>query len=74
MHSETEDKTKAEDAQASEERQYWLMKAEPETRIERGHDISFSIDDLADRSSPEPWDGKSLPVSSPAMVLTSHQG
>lgn len=35
------------------------MKAEPETRIERGHDISFSIDDLVDKSKPEPWDGKS---------------
>lgn len=26
--------------------------------MERGHDISFSIDDLADKASPEPWDGK----------------
>ncbi|RAL64720.1 hypothetical protein DID88_001751 [Monilinia fructigena] len=38
-------------------RQYWLMKAEPESRIERGHDIKFSIDDLAAKTEPEPWDG-----------------
>ncbi|KAI1264689.1 DUF55-domain-containing protein [Xylariaceae sp. FL1019] len=36
---------------------YWLMKAEPETRIERGVDVRFSIDDLASRTEPEPWDG-----------------
>ncbi|KAL8377217.1 hypothetical protein RB595_008070 [Gaeumannomyces hyphopodioides] len=40
-----------------EERRYWLMKAEPETRLENGHDVSFSIDDLASRTVPEPWDG-----------------
>ncbi|KAF3763167.1 DUF55-domain-containing protein, partial [Cryphonectria parasitica EP155] len=34
-----------------------LMKAEPETRYEKGKDISFSIDDLAARTEPEPWDG-----------------
>lgn len=38
-------------------RQYWLMKAEPETRYEKGRDISFSIDDLKGRTEPEPWDG-----------------
>lgn len=39
-------------------RQYWLMKAEPETRYENGVDVSFSIDDLAAKKEPEPWDGK----------------
>jgi hypothetical protein len=39
-------------------RQYWLLKAEPEARLEKGHDISFSIDDLAAKKEPEPWDGK----------------
>ncbi|KAG9236030.1 PUA-like domain-containing protein [Amylocarpus encephaloides] len=39
------------------ERQYWLMKAEPESRMEKGHDIKFSIDDLAAKTEPEPWDG-----------------
>jgi hypothetical protein len=37
--------------------QYWLMKAEPESRIEKGKDIKFSIDDLAAKKEPEPWDG-----------------
>lgn len=34
------------------------MKAEPESRLEKGHDIKFSIDDLASKTEPEPWDGK----------------
>jgi len=38
-------------------KQYWLMKAEPESRIEKGKDIKFSIDDLASKGVPEPWDG-----------------
>jgi len=33
------------------------MKAEPESRLEKGHDIKFSIDDLAAKTAPEPWDG-----------------
>ncbi|OAX83767.1 hypothetical protein ACJ72_01867 [Emergomyces africanus] len=36
---------------------YWLMKAEPESRIEKGVDVRFSIDDLREASEPEPWDG-----------------
>lgn len=39
-------------------RQYWLMKAEPESRLEKGHDVKFSVDDLAAKIAPEPWDGK----------------
>ena len=39
-------------------RSYWLMKAEPETRLEKGVDVRFSIDDLAAAKVPEPWDGK----------------
>jgi hypothetical protein len=38
-------------------RSYWLMKAEPETRLEKGVDVRFSIDDLAAAKVPEPWDG-----------------
>lgn len=34
------------------------MKAEPESRIEKGHDVKFSIDDLASKNEPEGWDGK----------------
>ncbi|KAG8668225.1 hypothetical protein FPOAC2_07511 [Fusarium poae] len=36
---------------------YWLMKAEPETRIENGVDVKFSIDDLRTKTEPEGWDG-----------------
>jgi hypothetical protein len=38
-------------------RSYWLMKAEPESRMEKGVDVKFSIDDLAAAKEPEPWDG-----------------
>ncbi|KAJ5175176.1 Thymocyte nuclear protein 1 [Penicillium canariense] len=38
-------------------RSYWLMKAEPESRLEKGVDVKFSIDDLAAADEPEPWDG-----------------
>lgn len=48
---------KTESTDASSGRQYWLMKAEPESRMERGHDVRFSIDDLAAKTEPEPWDG-----------------
>ncbi|KAI4223234.1 MAG: hypothetical protein L6R36_005577 [Xanthoria steineri] len=36
---------------------YWLMKAEPDSRIEKGKDVKFSIDDLKKASEPEAWDG-----------------
>ncbi|KAF2140873.1 uncharacterized protein K452DRAFT_200876, partial [Aplosporella prunicola CBS 121167] len=36
---------------------YWLMKAEPESRIDKGKDVKFSIDDLAAATEPEAWDG-----------------
>ncbi|KAL2130939.1 hypothetical protein VTI74DRAFT_5744 [Chaetomium olivicolor] len=39
------------------EKNYWLMKAEPESRFENGVDVKFSIDDLAAKTEPEPWDG-----------------
>jgi hypothetical protein len=42
----------------NEDVQYWLMKAEPESRMEKGVDVKFSIDDLASRTEPEGWDGK----------------
>lgn len=38
-------------------RAYWLMKAEPESRIEKGKDVKFSIDDLKAAAKPEGWDG-----------------
>ncbi|KAI1453673.1 DUF55-domain-containing protein [Annulohypoxylon moriforme] len=50
-------KTEADKIPNSSEKSYWLMKAEPESRIERGVDVKFSIDDLKSRTEPEPWDG-----------------
>ncbi|RMZ75874.1 hypothetical protein DV737_g5080, partial [Chaetothyriales sp. CBS 132003] len=43
--------------------QYWLMKAEPESRIEKGVDVKFSIDDLEAKTEPEGWDGVRNPVA-----------
>ena len=37
--------------------QYWLMKAEPESRMEKGVDVKFSIDDLQAKGGAEAWDG-----------------
>ena len=37
---------------------YWLMKAEPDSRIEKGKDVKFSIDDLKAAEKSEGWDGK----------------
>ncbi|PQE13348.1 Thymocyte nuclear 1 protein [Rutstroemia sp. NJR-2017a BVV2] len=53
----TESNTTNSGSTESPARQYWLMKAEPESRLEKGHDIKFSIDDLAAKTEPEPWDG-----------------
>ena len=46
-----------EDQEDDDEPSYWLMKAEPESRIEKGKDVKFSIDDLMNATAPEPWDG-----------------
>jgi predicted RNA-binding protein with PUA-like domain len=46
---------------------YWLMKAEPESRLEKGVDVKFSIDDLA-RVEKEPWDGIRNPVARNNML------
>lgn len=45
------------DERKDSERRYWLMKAEPESRIEKGKDVKFSIDDLAAMKEPAGWDG-----------------
>lgn len=47
-----------EEHENNEGTQYWLMKAEPDTRIIKGVDVSFGIDKLAAAREPEPWDGK----------------
>ena len=46
------------DAEDADEPSYWLMKAEPDSRMEKGKDVKFSIDDLKNASEPEGWDGK----------------
>ncbi|KAL2835755.1 PUA-like domain-containing protein [Aspergillus pseudoustus] len=48
---------------------YWLMKAEPDSRMEKGVDVKFSIDDLRDAEEPEPWDGVRNPVAKKNMQL-----
>ncbi len=52
---------------------YWLMKAEPESRLERGHDIKFSIDDLAAKKAPEPWDGILLTPLPTSLALIDYR-
>ncbi|KAL9580456.1 MAG: hypothetical protein Q9212_004489 [Teloschistes hypoglaucus] len=42
---------------------YWLMKAEPYSRIEKGKDVKFSIDDLKNATEPEAWDGVRNPTA-----------
>jgi hypothetical protein len=54
---EKEEEAKPGYEEESEPRRYWLMKAEPETRIEKGKDVKFSIDDLAACDEPQAWDG-----------------
>ncbi|KAL2920239.1 hypothetical protein HK105_200307 [Polyrhizophydium stewartii] len=43
-------------AAAPPSEQFWLIKAEPESRIENGVDVKFSIDDLAAKGE-STWDG-----------------
>ncbi|KAL1850814.1 hypothetical protein Plec18170_006648 [Paecilomyces lecythidis] len=50
-------KTNAEGYIEGDNRSYWLMKAEPESRLVKGIDVKFSIDDLEAAGEPEPWDG-----------------
>ena len=45
-------------AKGPNERKYWLMKAEPESRIENGVDVKFGIDDLMKEPDQTAcWDG-----------------
>ncbi|EAW25267.1 EVE domain-containing protein [Aspergillus fischeri NRRL 181] len=45
-------------ADEESDQSYWLMKAEPESRMEKGVDVKFSIDDLQAAEKPEPWDAR----------------
>lgn len=53
----------SDDDSAAREPRFWLLKAEPETRIEKGKDVKFSIDDLAAMKEPAAWDGGKLSSS-----------
>lgn len=37
---------------------YWLVKSEPESRMHKGKDVKFSLDDLKASEGPVAWDGK----------------
>ncbi|KAI9690590.1 MAG: hypothetical protein M1820_009985 [Bogoriella megaspora] len=54
---EVQDASDQDDDLVDEGPSYWLMKAEPESRIEKGVDVKFSIDDLQAVDEPEPWNG-----------------
>ena len=56
---EVPDESEEEDSNRS----YWLMKAEPESRFEKGVDVKFSIDDLRAATEPEPWNGGLMKLS-----------
>jgi hypothetical protein len=60
-----------EDTAADDRHRYWLMKAEPESRIEGEYDVKFSIDDLMAAETPVPWDGESSRHS--ILALPSHR-
>lgn len=55
VNAKTEEEAEADDE--GEGPAYYLMKAEPESRIEKGKDVKFSIDDLKAAKEPEGWDG-----------------
>ncbi|KAG0709909.1 PUA-like domain-containing protein [Suillus ampliporus] len=40
----------------STDRKYWLMKAEPDSRVVKGKDVKFSVDDF-ETVSTTPWEG-----------------
>lgn len=62
IETETEDflegMTQPEAADDAPDYQYWLMKAEPDTRLEKGVNVAYPIDRLAAATEPEPWDGE----------------
>ena len=53
----------SEEEEEDSDRSYWLMKAEPESRMEKGVDVKFSIDDLRATTVPEPWNGGLMQLS-----------
>lgn len=59
---ETSEDEKADDEAEDDGPSYYLMKAEPQSRIEKGKDVKFSIDDLRAAAEPEGWDGKPVHI------------
>ena len=57
------------DEEDADEPSYWLMKAEPDSRMEKGKDVKFSIDDLMNAPEPEAWDGKFFALKFSAIYL-----
>jgi hypothetical protein len=57
----TANESEWEEGHEDEGKQYWLMKAEPDSRVENGVDLKFSIDDLMNAEKPEGWDGMASP-------------
>ena len=47
------------------------MKAEPESRLEEGVNVKFSIDDLKNAKEPEPWDGEYRTLSLLIFIFSS---
>lgn len=41
----------------NDEPSYWLLKSEPESRLQKGVDVKFSLDDLEASEGPVAWDG-----------------
>lgn len=57
-----------EDEDEADGRSYWLMKAEPESHVEKGVDLKFSIDDLRASTKPQPWDGECIELDWSVVV------
>ena len=53
-------------------RNFWLMKAEPLSRMEKGKDVKFSIDDLKAAKEPEGWDGNTHHLELIDLSLTEY--
>ena len=71
LDEQTEQESEVDASQEEDENDqnsYWLMKAEPESRIEKGVDVKFSIDDLKDKGAPEAWDGEIYSPSFPVEL------
>lgn len=54
----SQENTKEEATSLKAEVRYWLMKSEPESRIENGHEMKFGVDDLkSSQNQTTHWDG-----------------